>query len=113
MFAAAGIWQPDGAVLSEVRDAIAEKPAAWRRAVSAREFTARWALSGESLVRVPRGYDPEHPFAEDLKRKSYIAQTGFSERDACAPGFAKQLEQRWRASAPLMRLLARALDLPW
>ena len=94
VFAAAGIWQPDGAVLSEVRDAIAEKPAAWRRAVAAREFTARWALSGESLVRVPRGYDPEHPLAADLKRKSYIAITGFTERDACAAGSPSSSNRR-------------------
>ncbi len=113
VFAAAGIWQPDGAVLADVRDAIAESPAAWRRAVRAREFASRWALAGESLVRVPRGYDPEHPFAEDLKRKSYIAHTGFTERDACAPDFAERLADAWRASAPLMRFLARALDLPW
>ncbi|MGH7336149.1 MAG: DUF2461 domain-containing protein [Myxococcota bacterium] len=113
VFATAGIWQPDRAVLADVRDAIAESPAAWRRAVNAREFTSRWALAGESLVRVPRGFDPEHPNASDLKRKSYIAQTGFSERDACAPGFAEQLAEAWRASAPLMRFLARALDLPW
>ena len=113
VFAGAGIWQPDGAVLSEVRDAIAESPAAWRRAVGARDFAARWALSGESLVRVPRGYDPEHPLAADLKRKSFIAITGFSERDACAAAFPEQLADAWRASAPLMRFLTRALDLPW
>ena len=113
VFAGAGIWQPDGAVLSEVRDAIAESPAAWRRAVGARDFAARWALSGESLVRVPRGYDPEHPLAADLKRKSFIAITGFSERDACAGAFPEQLADAWRASAPLMRFLTRALDLPW
>jgi uncharacterized protein (TIGR02453 family) len=113
VFAGAGIWQPDGAVLSEVRDAIAEKPAAWRRAVGAREFTQRWALSGESLVRVPRGYDPEHPLAGDLKRKSFIAITGFTERDACAPDFLARLAETWRTTAPLMRFLTRALELPW
>ncbi|HKA13796.1 MAG TPA: DUF2461 domain-containing protein [Myxococcota bacterium] len=113
VFAGAGIWQPDGAVLSEVRDAIAESPAAWRRAVGARDFTVRWALSGESLVRVPRGYDPDHPLAADLKRKSYIAVTGFSEREACAADFAERLANAWRASAPLMRFLTRALDLSW
>jgi uncharacterized protein (TIGR02453 family) len=113
VFAGAGIWQPDGAVLSEVRDAIAESPAAWRRAVGARGFAARWALSGESLVRVPRGFDPEHPLAADLKRKSFIAITGFSERDACAAAFPEQLADAWRASAPLMRFLTRALELPW
>src|SRR5262245_416724 len=113
VFAAAGIWQPDGAVLSEVRDAIAESPAGWRRAVGGRDFSARWALSGESLVRVPRGYEPDHPLAADLKRKSYIAITGMNERDACADDFAEQLAAAWRASVPLMRFLTRALDLPW
>jgi uncharacterized protein (TIGR02453 family) len=113
VFASAGIWQPDGAVLSDVRDAIAEQPAAWRRAVGARDFAARWAFSGESLARVPRGYDPEHPCAADLKRKSYLAITGFTERDACGAGFAAQLEQAWRTTAPLMRFLTRALELAW
>jgi uncharacterized protein (TIGR02453 family) len=113
VFAGAGVWQPDGAVLSEVRDAIAESPAAWRRAVGGREFGALWELSGESLVRVPRGYDPEHPCAADLKRKSFIAITGFDERAACAGDFAGQLAEAWRATAPLMRFLTRALDLPW
>jgi len=113
VFAAAGIWQPDGAALSEVRDAIAESPAAWRRAVGGRDFSARWALSGESLQRVPRGYEPDHPLASDLKRKSYIAITGMTERDACAADFSKWLAEVWRASAPLMRFLTRALDLPW
>ena len=113
VFASAGVWRPAGAALSEVRDAIVDSPSAWRRAVSAREFTASWALSGESLVRVPRGYDPDHALAADLKRKSYLAITGFSERDACAAEFPERLESAWRASAPLMRFLTRALALPW
>ena len=113
VFAGAGIWRPDGATLSEVRDAIAASPAAWRRAVTGREFAARWALSGESLQRVPRGYDPDHPEATDLKRKSYIAITGFSERDACAADFSERLEHAWRASTPLLRFLTRALELRW
>ena len=113
VFAGAGVWQPDGAVLSELREAIAASPAAWRRASTGSAFAERWALSGDSLVRVPRGYDPDHPCAEDLKRKSFIAITGFTERDACSGDFPERLAQAWRASAPLMRFLTRALGLPW
>jgi uncharacterized protein (TIGR02453 family) len=113
VFAGAGIWQPDGSALSEIRDAIADAPAAWRRAVGGRDFAARWALSGESLLRVPRGYDPDHPLAEDLKRKSFIAIAGLSEPAACASDFAGRLERAFRASTPLMRFLTRALGLPF
>jgi len=111
VFAGAGIWRPDGAALSEVRDAIVAAPATWRRAAGGRAFAARWALSGESLVRVPRGYDPEHPLADVLKRKSFIAVTGFSERDACTGDFAERLASVWREASPLLRFLTRALDL--
>jgi len=113
VFAAAGIWRPDGATLSDVRDAIVAAPAAWRRVARSRAFAARWALSGESLVRVPRGYDREHPLAEDLKRKSFVAVTGFGVRDACAGDFPERLAETWREAAPLLRFLTRAIDLPF
>jgi len=112
VFASAGIWRPDGATLSEVREAMVASPVAWKRAVVGRAFARRWALSGESLVRVPRGYDPAHPLAADLRRKSYVAITGFGERDACAPDFPARLAEAWRATLPFLRFLTRALDLP-
>ena len=113
VFAGAGVWKPGGAALAELRDAIASSPGAWRRATAGRGFAERWALSGESLQRVPRGYDADHPCADDLKRKSFLANTGFSERDACSPDFPERLADAWSASAPLMRFLTRALDRPW
>jgi uncharacterized protein (TIGR02453 family) len=111
VFAGAGIWRPDGAALADVREAIVASPVSWKRAVGARAFASRFELSGESLSRVPRGYDRDHPLARDLRRKSYIAITGFRESDACAADFAERLEETWRASRQFMRFLARALDL--
>jgi uncharacterized protein (TIGR02453 family) len=113
VFAAAGMGQPDHASLCEVRDAMIASPSTWRRAIGARGFPGLWGLAGDSLVRVPRGYDPQHELAVDLKRKSFVAVTGFTEREACAADFPQRLEDTWRASAPLLRFLARALALPW
>ncbi len=113
VFAGAGIWRPGGAALGEVRDAIAASHAAWRRASAGRDFAKRWVLPAEYLQRVPRGFDADHPCADDLRRKSFLATTSFTEPAACADDFADQLEHAWRSSAPLMRFLTRALGLPW
>ena len=113
VFAGAGLWSPPGAVLAEIRDALDERPAVWRRTLAARGFRSQWALSGDSLKRVPRGFDPEHPLAEDLKRKEFIAVTGFRERDACSPEFPQRLEKAWKSAAPFLRFLTDALDLPF
>jgi len=111
VYAGAGVWRPPRAVLAEIRDALDESPTAWRRAVSARGFAAQWALSGESLKRVPRGFDPEHPLADDLKRKEFVAITGFREREACAADFPQRLERAWRATTPFLRFLTGAEGL--
>lgn len=112
VFAAAGVWRPKGSALSDLRDAIAASPTSWRRAVGGRAFASRFELSGDSLARVPRGYDRDHPLERDLRRKSFIAITGFRESDACSPDFAAHLEGAWRESRPFMRFIAKALDLP-
>ena len=48
-------------------------PTAWKRARNAKAFKTHFELEGESLVRAPKGFDPEHPLIEDLRRKDFIA----------------------------------------
>src|SRR4029077_19314026 len=79
VFMAAGIWRPDPDALKQIRDAIAAKPAAWRKAAKAVPLD-----DGEKLARRPRGYDPAHPQLEDLKRKSFTTTRSFSEAQASA-----------------------------
>jgi uncharacterized protein (TIGR02453 family) len=112
VFLGAGIWRPDGPSLGRIRDAIVEDPGRWKRAVGAKAFREGWAISGESLKRPPRGYDPGHPLVEDLKRKDFIAVSELSERDACVPGFLRKVASGYRSTRPFVRFLTGALDLP-
>jgi uncharacterized protein (DUF2461 family) len=96
-----------------VRDAITGRPAAYRRAVGAKAFSERFSFTGESLVRVPRGYDADHPCAEGLKRRSHIAIASFSERDAWRTTSRSSSSACGGRGLPLMRFLSRALDLAW
>ena len=93
-FLGAGIWRPDSKALRAIRDFIADNPGGWRKAVGDRRFGARFMLDGESLVRAPRGYPPDHPLIEDLKRKDFIATADFADAKALERDFVD-----WVASA--------------
>lgn len=112
-FAGGGVHMPETRTLNRIRDAIVADTAAWKRVVAAPTFAPMFTNMGEALKRAPQGYDPGHPFVEDLKRKSYVWHTRFSERDVCAAGFMDAYLEACRTANPFNRFLAAALRVPW
>jgi uncharacterized protein (TIGR02453 family) len=78
-FAAAGVWHPDDRALTRIRTAIVDQPERWAK------VRRKLELEGDSLTRPPRGYDPEHPFIDDIKRKDFVASVAFSDKQVCGP----------------------------
>lgn len=113
VFAGAGIWHPDAAALVALRRAVATRGAEWKKALSGAAFKRGCALEGDSLKRPPRGFDPDHPLIEDLKRKDFIAATHWTEADVLAPDLLNRMARFCRTTAPLPRFLAKALKLQW
>ncbi|MBI2374490.1 MAG: DUF2461 domain-containing protein [Deltaproteobacteria bacterium] len=110
VFLGAGIWRPEPKTLGAIRDAIVAKPADYERA-SGEIAKKGWALAGESLTRVPRGYDPSHPAAEALKRKDHTALKQLSLGEAQTADFRGDVVQAYRAALPFNGFLAAALGL--
>jgi uncharacterized protein (TIGR02453 family) len=113
VFGGVGLWHPAGDSLRGVRDALVEHPDRWKKALGSRAFRDRYELEGDSLKRPPRGYDPEHPLIEDLKRKDFIAVTHFDEKQACLPSFLRDYAASARAARPFMEFLTQSVGLPW
>jgi uncharacterized protein (TIGR02453 family) len=113
VFTGAGIWHPDGKALAKIRTAIADEPAAWKRLLASKAFRQTLRLGGDSLKRAPRGFDPEHPLVEDLKRKDFFVNVDLDEDIACAPDFLDRFTKHCRAAAPFMKFLTGALELEW
>lgn len=111
VFMGAGIWHPDRDALGKIRTAIAEAPQAWKKSISAKAFTQRFQLGGESLKRPPKGFDPEHSAIEDLKRKDFIASADFAPDAAFSPEFLKTFIAACKAASPFMRFLTEAMEL--
>jgi len=113
VFVGVGIWRPDTAAQLSIRKAIVEDPARWKKILRAKSFRDRLELSGEQLKGPPRGFDPEDPHIEDLKRKDFIAVAKFPQREACAPGFLAEVAFTFRTASPFVHFLTDALDLEW
>lgn len=113
VFLAAGIWHPDTGTLRKIRDALVEDPAAWKRAAYGKRFQTRFELEGDTLTRAPRGYDPEHPLIDDLKRKDFIGVALLTEADAIRAGFVRQVADLCRLAGPFVKHLCTALAVPF
>lgn len=112
-FAGIGYWRPDPISRARVTDAIAAKPDVWRDAISGKEFRKLLRLEGDSMAKLPRRYDLQLPFAEDLKRKDFIAASYFSEKQACARDFIERFDNISRVAAPFLGFVIKAAGLKW
>lgn len=111
IFLGAGIWHPEPAALKKIRDAIATKPKVWQSVLKRVDLDE--GDDGDRLKRPPQGYDPEHPFLDDLKRKSFTSSTSFTESQAIAADFPARFAKACERKRPLMEFLSRAVGLSW
>ena len=107
-FAGGGLWRPDPESLLKVRQAIAGKPRAWKPVRK-----PGLELLGDALKRVPPGFDPAHPFADDLKHKDFYYGTSFGDDEVLSPRFLATVTAACREAAPLVAFISEAMGLPW
>ena len=109
-----GVWRPSTASSNLIRRSIAEKSDQWRQAITAEAFAQHFdGVSGDQLKRVPRDFDPDHPFAHDLRRKDFVASAQLTNKQVTSPDFVPYAAEVFGAMAPLMSFLAGALGLDW
>jgi uncharacterized protein (TIGR02453 family) len=106
-FVAAGMWRPAPDQLERIRRTIAEKPADWRRA------SGDLDPDEDALKRPPRGFDPDHPMIDDIKRKSFTASLRLSEGQLVRDDAMKTFVATCKEHVPLMRFLAGAVGTKW
>ena len=113
VFVGGGLWMPVPDALLKIRSAIAAKPAQWKKIVSNKRFVSAFGgVEGEQLQRPPRGFDANHPFIADIRRKSFVVGRDSSEAQARSPRFVAETAESFAAAAPFMRFLCSALSVP-
>jgi uncharacterized protein (TIGR02453 family) len=110
-FVAAGMWRPDPSSLARVRERITERPQDWRKARDSRPFRTAFELGGASLKRPPKGFGPDAPHLEDLKRKDFIASATIDAAEIGHPEFVDAVAGLYARATPFMRFLCRAIEV--
>jgi uncharacterized protein (TIGR02453 family) len=112
VFFGGGIWHAENAVLNQIRQAIVDDPDGWKAATRKKAFRERFGgLEGDSLKRPPQGFDPDHPFIDDIKRKDFFGIQSVKPQVARTPEFVDEVTKAFVALKPLMEFLTVAVGL--
>lgn len=110
-FVGAGSWRPERDDLAKIRARIAEKPKEYLNALEA--AGGEMDPVGDSLVRVPRGFEPDHPLACELKRIDFLVSRDLEPEAYLNRGLIDLLTRKFSASVPYMKFLCAALGAPF
>jgi uncharacterized protein (TIGR02453 family) len=101
-----GMYAPQTAQLQAVREHVAAHVKRLRAIVESPGFRrAVGALEGERLQRVPRGFATDHPAAEFLRHRQFLAGRELDPDLATSPKFYPAVIDVFRHVAPLTRFL--------
>ena len=105
-----GLYMPSSSDLQLIREHIAEHHRKLHRIVTGAAFRrAVGQLEGEQLSRVPRGYLKDHPAAEYLRYRQFLAGCEHEAEFATSPRFYPKLLSVFEAIVPLVRFLNEPL----
>lgn len=110
-FVGGGKWHPGSQSIKRIREFIVNNPAAWKKATRSKAFTSHFTLGGDTLVRPPRGFDPDHELIDDIKRKDFVASERFADSIAISAELKPLLVDRFKRVAPMVDYLCASLDL--
>ncbi len=103
---AGGVYHPLPETMLAIRTHISETHADLRRLLSNRKLRGLMGeLRGDTLSRVPKGFDAGHPAAELIKHKDWILYVTLDPALATTPQLFTEILARFRAIAPVLEYL--------
>jgi len=105
-----GLYSPEPEDLAAVRRHIALHHIRLLSILKARQFRRLFStLSGEQLVRVPRGFPADHPAADLLRRKQFLASRLLPSDTVTTAQFGSIVLETFHALHPLLQFLNEPL----
>ena len=98
---ASGIWHLQAPVLKSVRNEIAFNQEQYEKIINNKAFKSVFgAVTGDRLVRPPKGFDKDHSAVEHLKHKDFVVQHTINDKEVCKAGFKDYLIDKYKIVKP-------------
>ena len=105
-----GLYAPATADLYRLREHLCANLTRFRAIVESPGFRRTCdGVRGDRLQRVPRGFRKDHPAADYLRLKQFLAYREFAPEFATSPRFYRDMLKVFKAIAPLVRFLNEGL----
>lgn len=104
-----GLWAPDTSQLQLVREHVAASHRRLTAIVSSARFRKLGGLKGDRFARVPRGFAKDHPAANYLQHRQFIAFREETPQFATSKQFYANLRSTLETIAPLVQFLNEPL----
>jgi uncharacterized protein (TIGR02453 family) len=105
---AGGVYDPEPEHLLAIRSWLAENHRDFRNLARGPEKLMS-ALQGDTLQRIPKGFDAAHPAADLIKMKQWYYHTVLDLKLATSPKLAAEIIKRFRAMMPVSEKLNEPL----
>jgi uncharacterized protein (TIGR02453 family) len=102
---AGGVYMPGPKELVAIRNYIAANSNLFRKILSHPQISALGGLQGDQLVRVPKGFAPDHPAADLLRYKQFLVWVNHPPELALGKDLLRLLVQTFGTLVPLVRFL--------
>ncbi|MBN2236301.1 MAG: DUF2461 domain-containing protein [Bacteroidales bacterium] len=110
-FVGGGIYMPEAARLKAIRNEIYYSENEINEIINQKDFKNYFSkISGDALVRPPKGFDPEFKSMELLKLKSYTMIHPIGNNDFNNPHLIQEMAKIFKAMYPLNTFLNRAVQ---
>lgn len=115
-FTGVGMWHPEPKVAQSIRQSINDDPDGWAAAARSPRFTEFWSIGDhddDRLRRLPKELDADHPFADDLRLKSFIAGSRLTQRAVTSTRFSDDLYALYARATAFTGFLCDAVGVPF
>ena len=103
-----GVYMPSPEDLRAIRGYLAHHHEEFRGITAAREVKRLYGdMTGDTLTRTPKGFEPDHPAADLLRMKQFLLFRTLDVSLATTPKLYRELVRHFQAVTPFLEFLYR------